>query len=72
MATIDLEVIPNVDTENAVIPLKLNFDEVTENINQPTTSNILTNTQNKTFHQAPIMFQGATFSNCQITSNIPK
>ena len=43
-ATIDLQVIPNVDTEKAVIPHELNFNKVTKNINQPTTSNILTNT----------------------------
>lgn len=45
-----------------------------ENEEEPGTSiatNIVQNTQNQ-LKQAPVMFPGATFSNCNITLNIPK
>ena len=73
---IQLEVtpaVPNVTEDNAIIPLESNFNEISKKVSQPvTTSNLVQNTQNQSFRQAPIMFQGATFTNCQITLNVPK
>lgn len=60
------------ETVQAILPQAENQVAVQEEV-QPAATNFVQNNQNTNqVKQAPIMFGGATFNNCQITLNIPK
>ena len=66
----------NVHSDSAIIPFEANLPnnemrgilEIKEKA-EPNSTNAVQNNHTQ-LHKAPILFQGATFHNCQITSHV--